>query len=168
MSSVATINSVCARAAWCDPQVLDAVLTLAIEIACEGSEGARLGALFTIGRSATVLTCSRPLILDPLFGHAPADTHISNPALQGTIKELARLDGAFVIGDDGTVLSACRYLDTSAHDVSVPLGLGSRHVAAAAASKQLRVIAITVSQTGVVRVFYDGVMLAEIREHVGV
>jgi hypothetical protein len=37
----------------------------------------------------------------------------------------------------------------------------------AAVSRELRVIAVTVSQTGVIRVFHDGGLLAEIREHVG-
>ena len=44
-----------------------------------------------------MLAASRALILDPLAGHAPARTHISDPDLRGTIKELAQLDGAFVI-----------------------------------------------------------------------
>ena len=168
MSSIEIVTSVCTRVPWCDPEVLGAVLSLASEIACEGQEGLRLGALFTLGQATAVLTCSRPLILDPLVGHAPATTHISNPALRGTIKELTHLDGAFVIAEEGTVLAACRYLDIPAHGVAVPLGLGSRHVVAAAVSKQLGAIAITVSQTGVVRVFHDGVVLAEIREHAGV
>jgi hypothetical protein len=34
--------------------------------------------------------------------------------LQGTVKELAQLDGAFVITEDGTVVAACRYLDAPA------------------------------------------------------
>jgi DNA integrity scanning protein DisA with diadenylate cyclase activity len=167
-STIDTITAVGARVPWSDPHVLDAVLSLAIEIAREGREGARVGALFTIGRPTAVLGRSRPLILDPLLGHAPAKTDIRNPALRGTIKELAHLDGAFVVAEDGTVLAACRYLDVPAHGVTVPLGLGSRHVVAAAVSKELAVIAVTVSQTGVVRVFHDGLVLAEIREHVGV
>jgi DNA integrity scanning protein DisA with diadenylate cyclase activity len=142
------------------------VLRLAVEIAREGREGARMGALFTVGRPDAVVACSRPLILDPLVGHAPASTHITDPRLRGTIKELARLDGAFVIADDGIVVAACRYLDTPAKDVELPLGLGSRHVAAASISKQLDIIAIAVSETGVVRLFYGGDILAEMREAV--
>jgi DNA integrity scanning protein DisA with diadenylate cyclase activity len=167
MSAVETINTVSARVPWSDPDVLDALLSLAIEIACEGREGTRLGALFTIGRPAAVLACSRPLILDPFLGHAPAATQLRNPALRGTIKALAHLDGAFVIAEDGAVVSGCRYLDIPAGGVVVPLGLGSRHVVAAAVSKELGVIAVTVSQTGVVRVFHEGAVLADIRQHVG-
>ena len=37
---------------------------------------------------------------------------------------------------------------------------------AAAVSRELQVLAVTVSQTGVVRVFRDGGLLAEMREHI--
>lgn len=56
---------------------------------------------------------------------------MSNPNLRGTIKELAQLDGAFVISEAGFVVAACRYLDASVEQIDLPLGLGSRHLAAA-------------------------------------
>jgi len=74
---------------------------------------------------------SRPLILDPLSGHPESSIHVANPNLRGTIKELAQLDGGFVVSHDGIFLSACRYLDAVVTQVDVPLGLGSRHIAAA-------------------------------------
>jgi hypothetical protein len=61
----------------------------ALEIARERREGRRIGTLFTLGAAEAVLASSRPLILDPLLGHAPRRTHISDPDLRGTIKELA-------------------------------------------------------------------------------
>ena len=45
------------------------------------------------------------------------------------LKELAQLDGAFVISGDGVVISAARYIDVSSEGVALPLGYGSRHVA---------------------------------------
>jgi hypothetical protein len=137
-------------------------LDLAIEIGREGREGRRVGTLFTIGRADAVLASSRPLILDPLAGHAPEATHITDPNLRGTIKELAQLDGAFVLSEDGVVVAACRYLDASVRDIDLPLGLGSRHLAAASVSKQLGIIAIVVSDSATVRVFSAGELRAEI------
>jgi DNA integrity scanning protein DisA with diadenylate cyclase activity len=67
-----------------------------------------------------------------------------------------------VIADDGTVVSACRYLDVPAHGIELPLGLGSRHLAAASISKALEVVTIAVSTSGVVRVFCDGEIVATI------
>ena len=106
-----------------DPDVLDALIGLAVEIAREGREGRRVGTLFTLGDEETVLARSRPLILDPLAGHPEASRHITNLNLRGTIKELAQLDGGFVVSQAGIVLSACRYLDAVAAQVAVPLGL---------------------------------------------
>ena len=65
-----------------------------------------------------------------------------------------------MIAEDGTVVAACRYLDVPSGDITVPLGLGSRHVAAAAISKQLGIVAIVVSQSGAVRAFFDGVLMS--------
>jgi DNA integrity scanning protein DisA with diadenylate cyclase activity len=136
------------------------VLTLALEIAREGREGKRIGTLLTIGHPDRVLATSRLLILDPLAGHAPRSTHVTDPRLRGTLKELAQIDGAFVVAEDGTVVSAGRYLDVSTADVEIPLGLGTRHLAAAAASRCFDVVAVAVSQAGMVRVFCRGEIVA--------
>ena len=78
------------------------------------------------------------------------------------MKELAQLDGAFVLTEDGRVESACRYVDLPTHDVLLPLGLGSRHLAAAAVSQQLGIVAVAVSESGVVRIFLHGDLIAEL------
>jgi hypothetical protein len=142
--------------------VLEALLELAIEIAREGREGRRIGTLFTLGRADAVLALSRPLILDPLAGHAPAATHIRDANLRGTVKELAQLDGAFVVTEDGVVRAACRYLEASVEAIDLPFGLGSRHLAACSVSKRLAIAAIVVSESAIVRVFESGELVAEI------
>ena len=154
--TIAALRRLCAQIPWCDPSVLESALELALEIAREGREGRRIGTLFTVGKAGAVLAASRALILDPLAGHAPARTHITDPNLRGTMKELAQLDGAFVISETGIVLAACRYLDASVEQVDLPLGFGSRHVAAASISQRLGTLAIVVSESGVVRVFHGG------------
>lgn len=155
-------DAICARAPWCRRDTLSALLDLAIEIAREGREGRRIGTLFTLGRVDEVLAHSRPLILDPIAAHAPGATSVFDPDLRGTVKELAQLDGAFVVREDGVVCAACRYLDASVASVVVPLGLGSRHVAAASISRYLDLIAIVVSESAIVRVLQGGQLVAEI------
>jgi DNA integrity scanning protein DisA with diadenylate cyclase activity len=145
-----------------DPEILEIIIELAVEIAREGREGRRIGTLFTLGDEQAVLAKSRSLILDPLSGHAEALRHVSNPNLRGTIKELAQLDGAFVVGSNGVVLSACRYLDALASNVDVPLGLGSRHLAAANMSAVTKAVGIVVSESSVVRLFCHGKLVGEI------
>jgi diadenylate cyclase len=161
-SGTPMFDKVCARVPWCRPAVLNALLELAIEIAREGREGRRIGTLFTIGHADAVLARSRPLILDPLAGHAPQATSILDGNLRGTVKELAQLDGAFVVDEDGAVRAACRYLDASVENVELPLGLGSRHLAGASISRTVGALAIVVSESAIVRVFHDGVLIAEI------
>ena len=157
----AALQKLCSNVSSCRADVLESALALAHEIAQESGEGRPTGALFTIGRATDVLRLSRPLILDPLRGHAPEATHISNPDLRGTVKALAQLDGAFVVAENGTVVAACRYLDVPTGDIDIPLGLGSRHVAAASLSKQLGIAVIVVSQSGIVRAFFDGTLISD-------
>src|SRR6266850_7425846 len=145
-----------------DPDVLEALIGLAVEIACEGREGRRVGTLFIVGDEDAVLARSRPLILDPLFGHPESSLHVANLNLRGTIKELAQLDGGFVVSREGNFVSACRYLDAVAAQVQVPLGLGSRHIAAANMSAVTRAVGIVVSESSLVRLFCHGQLVGEI------
>ena len=145
-----------------DPDVLEPLIGLAVEIARQGREGRRVGTLFTLGDEDAVLTRSRPLILDPLLGHPVFARRLTSPSLRGTIKELAQLDGGFVVSRDGIVLSACRYLDAVAAHVDVPLGLGSRHLAAANMSAVTNAVGIVVSESSVVRIFCHGQLVGEI------
>jgi DNA integrity scanning protein DisA with diadenylate cyclase activity len=100
--------------------------------------------------------------MDPLSGHPESSLHVANLNLRGTIKELAQLDGGFVVSREGLVLSACRYLDAVAAQVHVPLGLGSRHIAGANMSAVTRAVAIVVSESSVVRLFCHGQLVGEV------
>jgi DNA integrity scanning protein DisA with diadenylate cyclase activity len=78
-------------------------------------------------------------------------------------EEIAHLDGAFVVGPDGTVEAAARYIDASAENVSVAKGLGARHWAAAAITRKTRSVAVAVSETnGTVRLFQNGEVVLRI------
>ena len=155
-------ESILCQVAEYDPAILESLIELAVEIAREGREGRRIGTLFTLGDEQIVLTKSRPLILDPLAGHPQSSRHVSDANLRGTIKELAQLDGAFVVSHDGFVLSACRYLDAITSEVELPLGLGSRHIAAANMSAVTEALGIVVSESAVVRLFCHGKLVGEI------
>ena len=156
------IARLCCAGRGVNAETLTAVLTLAVEIAREGREGRRVGTLFAVGDCEAVRRVSRPLILDPLHGH-PADVrHISGNDLRETIKELAQLDGGFVVEETGEVCHAARYFDTRSAGVSLPLGLGSRHMAAASLTRDTHAVAVVVSESAVVRLFQGGAMVNEI------
>ena len=161
----ATYGSVC-RSTRCDEKrrrTLESVVHLAVELAREGREGRKVGTLFVIGDVDNVLAQSRSLLLDPLYGHAEDLLHVERPEFRETVKELSQLDGAFVVKDDGTFVSAGRYVDVEvgAEENFLP-GLGTRHAAAASVSRQTNAIAVVVSQSSVVRVFANGQVRAEI------
>jgi len=144
------------------PEVLRSIIELAIEIAREGREGRKIGTLFVVGEEDSVLRLSHPLILDPLWGHELDAKRIEDPNLRGTVKELAQLDGAFVVSSEGHVLSAARYIDAHSEDIDLPLGLGSRHVAAASITRDTEAVAVLVSESSVVRILARGKLVAEI------
>ena len=143
-------------------EVLQSVTELAIEIAREGREGRRVGTLFTVGAEEAVLRHSRCLILDPLAGHPSSARRLDDPSLRETVKELAPLDGGFVVSGDGIVLSACRYFESRLPERDQPLGLGTRHLAAASISVATGAIAVVVSESSVVRVYAGGALQTEI------
>ncbi len=155
-------KNLCTPERGVSPEVLESVLELCVELAREGREGRKVGTLFTVGDEEKVLRYSRPLILDPLYGHPPERKRIDNADMRETVKELAQLDGAFIVSGTGVVLSAARYLEAPAQGVTLPLGLGTRHMAAAAMSRHTRAVAVVVSTNSVVRVFENGEIVGEI------
>lgn len=143
-------------------ETLKHVILIAVEIAREGREGRKIGTLFVVADAQEVLKHSKSLILDPLFGHPDYRKRVDDPNMRETIKELAQLDGAFVVSDSGVVVSACRYIDAHCEGVTLPLGLGSRHMAAASITKETNAVAVAVSESAVVRIFDDGELISEI------
>ena len=156
------LDEVCSERRGVNNRTLRTVVNLAVEIAREGREGRKIGTLFVVGDSEAVLEHSRPMILDPLYGHPHESKHIKDPNLRETLKELAQLDGAFVVSDEGVVLSGARYIDAASDHLELPLGLGSRHVAAASVSSRTDAVAVAVSESSTVRMFDDGELVTEI------
>ncbi|MGE3313735.1 MAG: DNA integrity scanning protein DisA nucleotide-binding domain protein [Planctomycetaceae bacterium] len=144
-------------------ETLRIVVDLAVEIGREGREGKPVGALFVVGHHRKVLALSHEQVHDPFRGYPQKERMIRNPRVRESIKEIAQLDGAFIISADGVVQAAGRNLDAPAKGITLSKGLGSRHWAAAAISKAAGAIAIAVSQsTGTVRIFQNGVVVLRI------
>ena len=137
--------------------VFDAVYEIAAEISREGREGKPVGTTFVLGDTQNVLARSRQLILNPFQGHPRDACLITSPGLRETIKELAQLDGAFVVGGDGVVWAGGRYITIDTSTASVPKGLGTRHASVAGITQETRSVGIVVSQTGGrISLFRDG------------
>jgi diadenylate cyclase len=154
-----------AASAHCKAQIrrtVEEVLQLAVEIAREGREGRKIGTLFVIGDVDAVIERSRPLLLDPLYGHDAELLDIRRPEFRETVKELAQLDGAFVVDRTGTFVSAGRYVEVDLANTEFLPGLGTRHAAASSITAATRAVGVVVSQSSMVRVFQGGEVRAEI------
>jgi diadenylate cyclase len=162
MSKTQVFEEICSEKRQVDAEVLKQTISLAVEIAREGREGRKIGTLFVVGDSGEVIKRSKPMILDPLHGHPDEDKQIDSPDMRETIKELAQLDGAFLVSGKGVVLSAARYIDAASDSLDLPLGLGSRHMAGASISRQTSAVSVVVSESSMVRMFDDGELVSEI------
>jgi DNA integrity scanning protein DisA with diadenylate cyclase activity len=156
------LDKICSLKESASRPVLESVLTLALEISHEGRGGRKVGTIFMVFDSQEVLQRSKCLIYDPLLGHPEHLKNIENADMRETVKELARLDGAFIVSDESIVLSACRYLNASAEGINLLLGLGSRHMAAASMTRETQALAVVVSESSVVRVFAKGELIEEL------
>jgi diadenylate cyclase len=144
-------------------ETLRRVVDLAVEIGREGREGKKIGTMFVIGQHRKVLEMSHESVHDPFRGYSQKERLIRSAKVRESIKELAQIDGAFVISSDGVVMAAGRILDAPADDLSLSKGLGARHWAAAAISKATKAVAVAVSEsTGTVRIFRDGQVVLRI------
>jgi DNA integrity scanning protein DisA with diadenylate cyclase activity len=145
-------------------QFTETLLKLAIQVGAHGKEGYPVGTIIVIGDTVAVLEKSRQIVLNPFQGYSEAEKNIMDPEVREAIKSYATLDGAFVIREDGVVLSAGRYLNAGVKDIKLPLGLGARHAAAAAITRETKAVAIVVSQTsGAVRIFEGGEIIFELQ-----
>ena len=103
MGKTQVYEEICTEKREVDTRVLEQTVSLAVEIAREGREGRKIGTLFVVGDSGEVIKRSKPLILDPLHGHPDESKQIENPDMRETIKELAQLDGAFLVSNSGSL-----------------------------------------------------------------
>jgi diadenylate cyclase len=146
------------------PEVFERVLVLATQLAAEGREGRPVGTLFVVGDSERVLAQSRSLVLNPFQGHPESQRNILDPVLDETIKEFSALDGAFVVREDGVVLSAGTQLVPLVAHSQLPGGLGTRHAAAAGITASTSAVTVCISQsTGTVSLFKSGELVTNIQ-----
>ena len=136
---------------------LKVVVELAIEIGREGREGKPVGTMFVVGDARKVQADSQPTGFDPVRGYNRKERNLHDARVREGIKEIAQLDGAFIVSSQGTIESACRLVDASAANITMSKGLGTRHWAAAAITKKTRSVAVVVSESsGTVRIFQNG------------
>jgi diadenylate cyclase len=143
---------------------LKLVVDLAVEIGREGREGKPVGTLLVVGDHRKVLSYCRPMGFDPVRGYSRAERNLADAKVREGVKEIAQIDGAFVVSSDATVVAAGQNLAAPrATDLALPKGFGTRHWAAADITRATSAIAIAVSQSsGTVRLFQNGEVMLRI------
>jgi len=149
------------------PEVFNAVLNIACELAAQGRESRKVGTIFVLGDDEKVMQLSRQMIINPFSGYSEEQLNILNPELEETIKEFSAIDGAFIIKENGVLVTAGRHLSAALDSRDFPPGLGSRHIAAAGITSITKAVAIVISESsGNVTVFKNGKLFVTIEKPV--
>ena len=131
--------------------VIEAIINIAMEVGSEGREGRSIGTAFVVGRRDELLSHSKPLLKINPFGSLPEESRkITDPEMKETVKNLAQLDGVFLIDETGIILTAGAYINIDQNNLELPgiQGFGTRHRCTAALTKMTEAIGIVVSSSG--------------------
>lgn len=144
-------------------KTIKAVIDLAAQIGREGREGKPVGTLFVVGDSRRVMDHANDSGVDPFRGYNRRQRNLLDKKVQEDAKEIAQLDGAFIINSDGVIEKSRQMLEVSHDALTMSKGLGARHWAAAAISQKTKAISVVVSQsTGTVRLYQNGLLIMRI------
>jgi len=147
------------------PEVIEAIINLAVEISSEGREGRHIGTAFVVGPASELAPYTKQMIINP-FTNCPEELRrITDPNIKETVKGFAQLDGVFVINEAGVIQSAGTHinLDLDKAEISGMDGFGTRHRYAAGLTKVTSAVAVVVSESGgAVRIFKDGKLLLKL------
>ncbi|WP_145292513.1 DNA integrity scanning protein DisA nucleotide-binding domain protein [Crateriforma conspicua] len=144
-------------------KTIKAVVDLAVDIGREGREGKAVGTLFVVGDTRKVMEHASDSGVDPYRGYNKSFRYLLDPKVQEDAKEIAQLDGAFIVSADGYIERSRQMLEVSHDDLKMTKGLGSRHWAAAAITLKTKAVSVVVSQsTGTVRLYQNGFLILQI------
>jgi len=146
-----------------DLSVFNRVVHISVELAAEGREGRPVGTIFVLGDYEGVLPYTTKMIANPFHGYPAEDRNILDPGMEETVKEYAKIDGAFLINSDGTIESAGTFLSGQPTAEEMQSGLGARHAAGLGITAVSSAIAVVISEsTRKVTVFQSGKKVMEL------
>ncbi len=143
--------------------VFHRVLELAIDLAREGREGKPVGAIFILGDYQNVRPHCYQMVINPFRGYPENERNVLDPALEETLKEFSRVDGACLIRGDGIVMSIGAYIQPEDAAKALQFGLGARHAAAKAITMTTNAVSIVISEsTRQVSIFHRDRLLLKV------
>jgi diadenylate cyclase len=128
-------------------EVFARAIQLASDLAYEGREGKPVGTIFVLGDHENAMNYCQQMVVNPFKGLREDERNILDPSLEETVKEFAKLDGAFIISGDGVILTSGAYLSTHTPAVDFLQGLGARHAAAANITSATKAVAVVISES---------------------
>jgi len=129
------------------PEVFNAVLNIACELAAQGRETRKVGTIFVLGDDEKVMQLSRQMIINPFKGYSEEQRNIFKA--------------------NGAIITAGRHLSAALESKDFPSGLGSRHIAAAGITNVTKAVAMVISQSsGNVSIFKNGKLFVTIEKPV--
>ncbi len=138
-------------------EVVLRALHLAAELGSQGREGKSVGTIIVIGDDKRLANYTQQMILNPFTGYSETDRNILDPGLSETFKELAKIDGAFIVSGDGTLQAVGTHLAGRPDPQEMEAGLGARHAAALGITASADVLAICLSEsTGTITLYHKG------------
>jgi len=143
------------------------LLEIALRFAQEGREGRAIGTTFVLGDVSDLDPYLRQLILNPCKGHPQRLRNIHSRHFLEVLRELAALDGAFIVNLRGVVERAGSYLTPPSlrPNVRMRAGRGARHASACSITAACDVLAIVLSQSSAsVTVYYRGSAILELNQ----
>lgn len=145
-----------------DSAAFESLINIALELAKEGREGKKIGTAFIMGDVEEIRPYIKQLIFNPFMGYATDQRMIQDPMLKETVKEFAQLDGVFIINKDGTIHSAGTYINIDSSRIDIGPGFGTKHRCCAAITKAIPVIAMILSESGVLRIMKNGKIISRL------
>lgn len=148
--------------------VVLAMVDIAMDIGASGREGKAVGTSFVVGDTDAVLAASHQAVFNPFKGYGSQERHITRSEVVESIKELAQLDGAIIVSEDGFAVAAGRHLDVSTPDSALHRGLGARHRAASGITSITKAVAIVISESsGKITIYENGKTIATLEPVTG-
>ncbi len=152
-----------AAASWTGQHILTRVLQLAGELAREGREGKPVGTMFVVGDYKELQPYIRQLIVNPFRGYTEEERNILDPSLEETIKEYAKIDGAFIVDSEGVIMAAGVFISGQPRADQLISGLGARHAAALGITTITSAFSVVLSEsTRKITVYHAGSRLVEL------
>ncbi|MCD6502673.1 MAG: diadenylate cyclase [Euryarchaeota archaeon] len=138
------------------------ILRILTEIAIEGIEGLRIGALIIVGNPEEVLKNTIQIIPDPFISIPRERRNIKKEENWKGIKEFFKLDGAILVDLDGYIVSGGLYVKVDKPITTKQIRvLGGRRLAAMVITKCTNSVAFGLSATGQIFVCKDGEIIFE-------